>query len=37
MVAIDVLHGFVILRGKVNVYMKKMLYERVAWTTMGVI
>ncbi len=36
MVAVDVLQGFVILRGKVNVYIKKMLYERIAWTTVGV-
>ena len=37
MVAFDVLQGFVILRGKVNLYIKKMLYERIAWTTVGVI
>jgi hypothetical protein len=36
MVAVDVLRGFVILRGKVNVYIKKMLYEQIAWTTVGV-
>ena len=37
MVTVDVLQGFVILRGKVNVYIKKMLYEQIAWTTVGVI
>ncbi len=37
MVTVDALQGFVILRGKVNVYIKKILYERIAWTTAGVI
>ena len=37
MVSIDVLQGFVVLRGKVNVYIKKILYERIAWKTVGVI
>jgi osmotically-inducible protein OsmY len=36
MVSVDVLQGFVVLRGKVNVFIKKMLYERIAWTTVGV-
>jgi osmotically-inducible protein OsmY len=37
MVTIDVMRGFVILRGKVSVYIKKMLLEQIAWTTVGVI
>lgn len=36
MVAIDVMQGFVILRGKVNTYLQKMLLEQIAWKTMGV-
>ncbi len=37
MVAVDVLQGFVVLRGKVTVYIEKMRYEQIAWKTAGVI
>jgi osmotically-inducible protein OsmY len=37
MVAVDVLQGFVVLRGNVTVYLEKMRYARIAWTTVGVI
>ena len=35
MVDVDVMQGFVVLRGKVNTYIQKMLFEQIAWKTMG--
>ena len=37
MVDVDVMQGFVVLRGKVNTYIQKMLFEQIAWKTMGVV
>lgn len=37
MVVVDVMQGFVVLRGKVNAYIQKMLFEQIAWKTMGVV
>ena len=35
-VVVDVMQGFVILRGKVDAFIQKMLFERITWKTMGV-
>lgn len=36
-VVVDVMNGFVVLRGTVHLYIQKMLYEQIAWKTMGVV
>ena len=36
-VVVDVMNGFVLLRGTVRLYIQKMLYEQIAWKTMGVV
>ena len=36
MIDVDVMQGFVVLRGKVNTYIQKILFEQIAWKTMGV-
>ena len=36
-VTIDVMDGCVVLRGTVGLYIQKMIFERIAWKTKGVV